>query len=250
MTLSMGPPCPRMLIVSEDADVDTGLGVMRCKVFRPQDVSRRWPALVLWAEIFSITGPITRSAQVFAGHGFVVVVPEFYHPFLAPGAALQYTPEDTAKGNAFKLEKELASYDADIAAAIAFALACPHANGAVGTVGFCLGGALAFRAALHPAVQAAVCWYATDVHKGGLSKTGDDSLARVAEIRGEIVMIYGRQDPHVPQEGRDRVRAALAAAGTRHQFLEVRLARGGCARDPSLCLLPPPSPTPSSPAAP
>jgi len=178
-----------MLITIEDADIDTGMGMMRCRVFRPQDASRRWPALILWAEIFGITGPIARSAQLFAGHGFVVCVPEFYHNFLPAGAALAYTPEDTAKGNAFKAEKSLASYDADIKAVFDFALGCPHANGAVGTAGFCLGGGLAFRAALHPACKAAVCWYATDVHKGSLSKDGDDSLARVAEIKGELVMM-------------------------------------------------------------
>jgi carboxymethylenebutenolidase len=178
-----------MLIECSDVDIDTGLGVMRCRVYRPQDVSRKWPALILWAEIFGITGPIARSAQIFAGSGAVVLVPEFFHGFLAPGEALRYTPEDTARGNAHKADKALASYDADIAACFAWCLACPHANGAVGTAGFCLGGGLAFRAALHPACRAAVCWYATDIHKGSLSKDGDDSLARVAEIKGEIVVM-------------------------------------------------------------
>lgn len=156
-----------MLITTEDADVDTGLGVMRMKIFRPKDESRAWPGLVLWSEIFAITGPIARAAQIFAGNGFTVAVPEFYHGFLAPGAALAYTPEDTQKGNDYKAAKELASYDADISAALAWVLASPHCNGAVGTAGFCIGGALAFRTALHPSCKAAVCWYATDVHKGG-----------------------------------------------------------------------------------
>lgn len=178
-----------MLIVSEDADVDTGLGVMRMKVFRPKDESRAWPGLVLWAEIFGITGPIARAAQIFAGNGFYVAVPEFWHPFLAPGAALAYTPEDTARGNAFKVEKSLASYDADIDAALRHVLASPRCNGAAGTAGFCIGGALAFRTATHALCRAAVCWYATDVHKGGLAKEGDDSLARAAQIKGEIMMI-------------------------------------------------------------
>ena len=130
-------------------------------------------------------------------------------------------PRTRAKGNEYKTAKDLASYDADIAAAFAWAAASPHCNGAVGTAGFCIGGALAFRAALHPACKAAVCWYATDLHKGGLSKQGDDSLARAADIKGELMMIYGRQDPHVPAEGRDKVRSALVAAGTNFQWLEV-----------------------------
>lgn len=172
-------------------------------------------------EIFAITGPIARAAQIFACNGFVVVVPEFFHEFLPPGAALTYTPEDTAKGNAYKAEKTLAAYDSDIDASFKFALAHAACNGAVGTAGFCIGGGLAFRAALHPACRASICWYATDIHKGGLSKDGDDSLARCAEIKGELVMIYGRQDPHVPAEGRDAVRAALAAANVNFTWLEL-----------------------------
>jgi carboxymethylenebutenolidase len=73
-----------MIIAIEDADVDTGGGVMmRCRIFRPQDTSRRWPAVIVFAEIFNITGPIARSAQIIAGKRCVVCVPEFFHNFFA-----------------------------------------------------------------------------------------------------------------------------------------------------------------------
>ena len=34
-------------------------------------------------------------------------------------------------------------------------------------------------------------------------------------------MIWGRQDPHIPREGRERIHAALEDAGTRFPWLEV-----------------------------
>ena len=49
----------------------------------------------------------------------------------------------------------------------------------------------------------------------------DDSLARIPEIQGELMMVWGRQDPHIPAEGRTRCCDALTAAGTRftwHEF--------------------------------
>ena len=49
----------------------------------------------------------------------------------------------------------------------------------------------------------------------------DDSLDRV-EIRGELLMIWGRQDPHIPREGRERIHAALEDAGTRFSWVEVK----------------------------
>jgi len=49
----------------------------------------------------------------------------------------------------------------------------------------------------------------------------DDSLDCIPEIKGELLMIWGRQDPHIPPEGRRVLYEALAAAGitfTWHEF--------------------------------
>ncbi|HEX8312156.1 MAG TPA: dienelactone hydrolase family protein, partial [Chthoniobacteraceae bacterium] len=52
----------------------------------------------------------------------------------------------------------------------------------------------------------------------------DDSLDRIPEIRGELLMIWGRQDPHVPREGRRVIYDALADAGTNFQWHEFNAA--------------------------
>jgi carboxymethylenebutenolidase len=41
-----------------------------------------------------------------------------------------------------------------------------------------------------------------------------DTLARAGELQGELLLVFGRQDPHVPREGRARIYAALDQAGT------------------------------------
>ena len=53
----------------------------------------------------------------------------------------------------------------------------------------CLGGHLAFRCALDKRVVAAVCYFATDIHSKTLGAGGDDSLERVEDITGELVMV-------------------------------------------------------------
>ena len=74
------------------------------------------------------------------------------------------------------------------------------APGKIGAVGFCIGGHLAFRAAFQPDVRATVCYYATGLHDGKLGQDADaGSLARAKEIRGELLMIFGTKDPHVPE---------------------------------------------------
>ncbi len=120
------------------------------------------------------------------------------------------------------MTKELSSYDADARAVIDYFKSDEGCSGRIGSVGICLGGHLAFRAAMNPEVEACVCFYATDIHKRSLGKgLNDNSLDRISEIRGELMMIWGRQDPHIPAEGRRLIYDALTAHGasfTWHEF--------------------------------
>lgn len=205
---------------SEHVDLGTASGPMRTYLFRPV-AGGRYPGIVLFSEIFQVTGPIRRTAAMLAGHGFVVAVPEIFHELEAPGCAIPYDEKGAATGNAHKVAKELASYDADARAAIACLEGHAACTGAIGVMGICIGGHLAFRAAMNPQVRAAVCFYATDIHKRSLGKgTSDDSLARAGEIEGELCMIWGRQDPHVPQEGRLAIYQRLAEVGARFTWHE------------------------------
>jgi carboxymethylenebutenolidase len=212
-----------MIVQEATVDLLTPTGPMRTFVYSPagQPAGARWPGLVLFSEIFQRTGPIHRTAMVLASHGYVVAVPEIFHELETPGAVLAYDQAGADRGNADKVGKPVASYDADARAAIAHLEALPACSGKLGAVGICIGGHLALRCAMNPQIRAAACFYATDVHKGSLGQGGDDSLARLPEIKGELLMIWGRQDPHIPAEGRALIEARLIAAGTNftwHEF--------------------------------
>ena len=187
---------------SEYTDLTTPFGPMRTYQFRPV-AAGRYPGVLLFSEIFQVTGPIRRMAALLAGHGFVVAVPEIFHELEPPGTVLAYDQAGAERGNAHKITKELASYDADARATLDYLTSQPTCTGKLGVIGICIGGHLAFRAAMNADVRASACFYATDIHKHSLGKgLHDDSLDRVREIRGEMLMIWGRQDPHVPREGR------------------------------------------------
>jgi carboxymethylenebutenolidase len=202
-------------------ELPTPTGPMRVLVHHPA-AAGRYPGIVLFSEIFQLTAPIRRTAAFLAGHGFIVATPEIYHELEPAGTVLAYDQAGADRGNALKTAKALASYDADARAVLAYLRGHEQGTGAAGAMGICIGGHLAFRAAMNPGVGAAVCFYATDIHKGGLGKgMNDDSLARIGEIKGELLMIWGRQDPHVPEAGRLKVYQALSAAGanfTWHEF--------------------------------
>jgi carboxymethylenebutenolidase len=178
--------------------------------------------VLLFSEIYQVTAPIQRLARRLASHGYLVAAPEVYHEREPLGCALAYDKEGTDKGNSYKVEKEVSAFDADARAVIAHLRAAPRCNGRLGAVGVCLGGHLAFRAAMNPEILAGVCFYATDIHKRSLGKgMNDDSLDRIPELKAEMLMIWGKQDPHIPQEGRELVYRTMTAAGvnfTWHEF--------------------------------
>lgn len=210
-----------MTIKDEFVDIPTGMGPMRTHIFRPV-AAGKYPAIVLYSEIFQITAPIRRTAALLAGHGYVVAAPEIYHELEPPGTVLAYDQAGADLGNAHKTTKELSSYDGDARAVLAHLKSLDYCTGRLGVMGICIGGHLAFRAAMNPEVLATACFYATDIHKQGLAKgMKDNSLERAAEISGELLMIWGRQDPHVPLEGRNKIKAKLDEIGTRLTWVEV-----------------------------
>lgn len=199
-----------MLIQNHHVDLDTPTGAMRCYVYQPKDgpdnTGKQYPALILYSEIFQQTGPIRRSAQIMAGHGFVVLVPEVFHELNPVGTVLGYDDAGRDKGNADKVAKSLEAHDADTQVMVDHIKQLSYCSGAIGAMGFCLGGGLAYRAAMHPAIRATSCFYATDIHSGLTpSQPGNDSLTRTAMIGGELQMIWGKQDPHIPPEGRAKI---------------------------------------------
>lgn len=208
----------------EHSDIPTPTGPIRTYLFRPA-AEGRYPGILLYSEIFQVTGPIRRTAAMLAGHGFVVAVPEIYHELEPAGTVLAYDTEGAERGNAHKTTKELSSYDGDARAALDYLKSDPHCTGKLGVLGICIGGHLAFRAAMNPDVLAGTCFYATDIHKRGLGKgTNDDTLDRMGEIQGEMLMVWGRQDPHVPREGRRLVYDAMTDAGIHFQWHEFNAA--------------------------
>jgi carboxymethylenebutenolidase len=210
-----------IVISDEFVTLGTPNGPMRTHIVRPV-APGCYPGIVFYSEIFQITAPIRRTAAFFAGHGYIVAMPEIYHEFEQAGTVFAYDQAGSDRGNALKTTKKLASYDADARAVLDHLAARPDCTGRLGALGICIGGHLAFRAAMNRDVFGTACFYATDIHKGGLGEgMHDDSLERAKDIRGELLMIWGRQDPHIPLEGRTKVLARLNELGLRLNWHEV-----------------------------
>ncbi|KAL0580401.1 hypothetical protein V5O48_001646 [Marasmius crinis-equi] len=203
----------------------------------------KFPGVVVFSEIYQVTGPVERFASQIASQGYVVACPSSYHEFEGP-EPISYDTEGTDRGNQYKIEKTVAAYDEDATLSVDLLVSLPNCNGRIAATGMCLGGHLAFRvgiipssllerlfnmsqAAFDPRVLASFCWFATDIHGATLGKgKNDDSLVKVrnGELtgKGELVMVFGKQDTHVPRAGRDLIRQTLEDANVPVTFLEVQ----------------------------
>ena len=187
----------------------------------------KYPGILLYSEIFQLTGPICRTANRLAGHGFVVAAPEIYHRRCPPGLVIPYDDPGRMHGNFLAHSTPVADFDATAGAVFDHLASRDEvkrdASGpAVGSMGFCIGGHLALRASFDARCRAAVCAYPTGVHDGNLGMESDaGTLARLSEIRAELLIVFGDSDPHVPEPARNIVRSSLQASGVRHAFLEL-----------------------------
>lgn len=202
-----------MQIQRHDMGLTVDDNLMRLYVAEPA-VAGQYPGILFYSDIYQLGGPILRLADRLAGYGYVVAAPEIFHRLEPIGTVIEPNDIGRLRGNDAARRTAIAHYDADAAAALdwlqTYAAVAP---GQIGTLGFCIGGHLACRAALNPGVKAAVCCYPTGIHSGKLGQDRADTLERLGEISARLLLIFGDHDPHVPAEGRNTILSALATAG-------------------------------------
>jgi len=151
-------------------------------VARPQGAAHG--AIVVLQEIFGVNAHIRAVADSYAAQGYVAIAPATFHRVQAD-VDLGYTPQDIAAGVALKAAVEALPAPGvlqDIAASVAYAAQF----GAVGVVGYCWGGLLAWRAACTlGGIAAAVPYY------GGGMTTAVESAR---QPRCPVLAHFGDQD--------------------------------------------------------
>jgi carboxymethylenebutenolidase len=203
-----------MIIRTEDVDISVGGSSMRTFVAAPK-LAGKYPGILFYSDIFQLTATMKRASMRLAGYGFVVAAPEIYHRIEPPGSAIPFDDAGRDRGLEDAANTAVSDFDLDCRAALDYLAGHQAVRAdALGAAGFCIGGHLAFRAALQTDVKATVCFYGTGIHNGRLGKDEDArSLDRAGEIRGELLLVWGTLDPHVPEEGRAKIKKILGEQG-------------------------------------
>src|SRR2546421_8863675 len=130
-----------MVITTEYVNVSVGGGAMRVLVSAPRE-GGKYPGVLLYSDIFQLTGPTVRACARLAGYGFVVAAPEIYHRLEPPGTVIPFDDEGRTRGLDDAARTTVAEFDADCRAALDHLAAHARvAAGRLGAAGFCIGGA-------------------------------------------------------------------------------------------------------------
>jgi carboxymethylenebutenolidase len=208
-----------MIVTSRYFDIPAPVSPMRTFVAAPT-TDGRYPAVWCYSDIFQLTPTMLRFCVRLAGYGFVAAAPEIYHRIEPAGSAIAFDDAGRIRGLNDALKTPVADFDSDCRAGLDWLGKQPNvAPEEIAAMGFCIGGHLAFRAAFQPEVRATTCFYGTGIHNGKLGLDADaGSLARIPEIRGQLLMVFGSSDPHVPAEGREIVDRALQGSEVKYRI--------------------------------
>ncbi len=159
------------------------------------------PGLVLYQEIFGVNEHIRTVAEQYALDGFVVLVPDIFWR-QQPRVELGYEADDRAKGIALAGTLKPEQLMLDMRAAVDALRGLAQVGGRkVGTLGYCMGGRLAYMSAALAEIDAAVSYYGGGIH---------DQLHLVSGIHCPTQFHYAERDDHIPLSAVARVREAFA----------------------------------------
>lgn len=178
----------------------------------------QFPAIVVIQEIFGVNEHIRSVTERVAQEGYVAIAPAIYQR-LAPRFEAGYTPDNIKVGRQYKDQTQAAELLGDIQAAIEFLKTRSNVNaGAIGCIGFCFGGHVAYLAATLPDIKATAVFYGAAITHwtpGG----GEPTLSRTPQIAGTLYAFFGNSDASIPPDQVDQIEAELTTHQIPHQVL-------------------------------
>ncbi len=158
-------------------------------------------AVIILQEIFGVNRHMMDVAERVMAEGYAAVVPDLFWRY-APRFTCGYDEVQKGLERVQSLTEE--NFLADMDSVLAKLKAEFGVSGeAVGVVGFCMGGRLAYLLAATKPLGAAVAFYGGGIAQGPIKKTSN--------IQCPLLLLFGGKDKHIPKADVDAIRGQLAA---------------------------------------
>lgn len=192
--------------MGETTTIKTPDGEFAAYVARPS--AAKAPAVVVIQEIFGVNRVMRDITDGLAAQGYLAICPDLFWR-IEPGV-------DITDQSQAEWDKAFALYNAfdvdagvkDIQATITTIRADAQSNDKVGTVGFCLGGLLAFLSATRTDTDGAVAYYGVGI---------ENRLAEADKLTRPVMLHIAEEDGFVPKEAQ----AMIAQALKNHPQVEI-----------------------------
>lgn len=201
-------------VIDDDVSVKTPAGDCDAVLVHPH--TGRWPAVILFPDIFGVRPGMRAMAKRLAADGYTVLIPNpYYRLTKAPGIGLDFdfsSSTDRAKLEALRAPLTSDAVMQDAAAYVAFLdrQASVDAKAKIGVVGYCMGGPMTLQAA---AARPDRIGAGASFHGGGLVTDKPDSPHLLAaKIKAQYYFGIAANDDAKQPDAKTRLQAAFGAA--------------------------------------
>ena len=177
-------------------------GSGRFSAYLALPASGRGPGVIAIQEIFGVNKDMRDKCDQLAAQGYVAICPDL---FWRQEPGIQITDKTEAEWDkAFSLYKgfsEARGVD-DLISTLEFLRGHEACTGKVGTVGYCLGGKLAYLMATRSSADCSVGYYGVGIEK---------ALDEAKNIKRPLMLHIAEKDQFVPPEAQKQVKDALGS---------------------------------------
>ena len=177
--------------------------------------------IVIIQEVFGVNSTMRQIADAYAEAGYFALVPDLFWR-MEPNVDLNPQYEDQlAQAFDFYARFDVDKGMEDLQATLTFLRKYPGCNGKVGSVGFCLGGKLAYLMATRTDADCNVGYYGVAI---------ENSLTEASTIQKPLILHLAAEDEFVPPAAQATIQQALkdnplvtiySYAGVSHAFGRV-----------------------------
>ena len=180
---------PDIKIAAHDGGSFTG--------YLAKPAKQKAPGLVLIQEIFGVNGVMRHIADDYAKQGYLVLCPDL---FWRQEPGIQITDAEMEKAFGYYQKFDSAKGVGDLIASVSTLRGHADCDGKVGSLGFCLGGSLAYVMAANSDVDCSVSYY-------GIGIAG--MLEMAGNIKKPLMMHIAEEDSFVPKDEQAKVKQGL-----------------------------------------
>jgi carboxymethylenebutenolidase len=175
----------------------------------PRAPKGKVPGIIMMQQIFGVNAEMRGFTDDFAAQGYVAICPDLYWR-QQPGVQLMPGEPgafDMARGYGAKFDTDKAVDD--LKAAVGYLRTHPLCDGKIGTVGYCLGGLLAYLMAARSDAQCNVGYFGVRIEK---------YIAEAAKVAHPLMLHIPEADRYVPPAAQAIIIAGLEGKAVLHRY--------------------------------